>query len=364
MLMETAERAYPDIERLWKSSSALDHARKVSVAIARRLLTERKEAARAETKSQVMMDAHLGYEHLRFFREQFPQIVPRLPANPRVIEFGAGLGWHAALLSAFSGARVLATEYGWRNHTPYVLGNVFTFERLSREEPRILKEVEILRSPDGLPNGLRFSNRVAFARCAAEATPVASNSMDFAFSNNCVEHFGNVDRVFEETWRVLKLGALHFFSTEPLFFSAFGHHFADIFPAPWGHLLWQPEDFARIAMHEAGNEREWEPGVPLATVHFVNALRNELNFVTPAKLRQAIRRSPWKVEGWVDLIDDRHAAFAREMDLGRTLQKVAREAIHLIGIRALLRKRSRAPLLQAPLLLSHRIRRLKHFAGR
>ncbi|MBI5155523.1 hypothetical protein HZA57_09830, partial [Candidatus Poribacteria bacterium] len=147
---------------------------------------------------------------------------------------------------------------------------------------------------------------------------------------------------------------------EPLYYSAMGHHLVDIAPIPWGHLLWQDEEFAALAAREAGAGREWIPGEPLSPRHLLRILRDDLNYAEPAELRRGLLGGPWRISGWVDLAAPGDEALAREMGLREALVGIPSEALFLYGLRIKLRRESRAAGLRLPMRLSYRTRRWLH----
>jgi len=171
--------------------------------------------------------------------------------------------------------------------------------------------------------------------------PVRSASMDFAYSVNCIEHVPDLDGTFSEAARVLKIGGQLFTSTEPLYFSARGHHFTDFFPIPWGHLLWSAEDLVSLILREGDEGRDWEPNVPLNRQHLMDMF-SILNFAKPEDIRRALVCGPWRVRAWSDIIYPQDVALAKEIGLREALHGIPTEALLMFGLRFRLERRPRA----------------------
>jgi SAM-dependent methyltransferase len=344
-----------DITRLWRSPRALSRAREAALLIARSRLAERRRAAAVQT--QVMADAHGGQNLLRLFRHAAPPILEAMPPGFRALEIGAGMAVFSSLLVAHGAGRVLATEILWAGETPFDEANAHTLCRLAEDEPRLRGVLGFDRQADGQVTRVRFDPRIGFARADAHALPVAPGSLDLVCSVNCLEHIPDVGRSFQEAARALRVGGMLFASTEPLWFSGAGHHVDEIFPLPWGHLLWEAEEFAEIVVREAGGDREWQPGEPLRPAHIVQILREEVNHASPAEIRRGLLAGPWQVHGWFDVADPADEALAREVGLREALRGVSAEALFLQGLQIWLVRTAKPQGLRWTLRLSHRTRR-------
>lgn len=345
-------RQYPNPKQFWRNTRALEKAREYCLEWARRELRRRRENSPADNP-QVFQAAHSGQAHREFFHAEFPQIIRSLPSGFRALEAGAGLGWIAALLAAHSQGSVLATEIMYGGDTPYKRSNVYTFARLMEADPKL---ADVIRIDREMPERIRFSPRISFARAAAEALPAQSSSLDFVYSQNCVEHIPGLKEYFAEAARTLKIGGLFYTATEPLYYSLIGHHLEDICPLPWGHLLWEAEELAEIAVREAG-EREWSEGVPLNAGHLRELLLHGLNYASPREIRGKLLAGPWSIDGWLDIVDDNHYRLAREMGLNRALSGVSEEELFLFGLRFRLRRIDKRKGPRLPMRLSFPTRR-------
>lgn len=350
-------KAWEAPETRWKSRTALHHAREVVLEFARGEQARRRQAAAASAPTASFQEMHTGRLHLEFFRSQFPQIQQTLSENFDALEWGSGMGWHAALLAAHGAGRVVATDVGWTNEvTPYWPNNVQVMHHLAVAEPGLKRAVHFENDEHGNPARMRI-DRVVFAHASAEAIPVADASLDFLTSYNVMEHLASPDAAFAEASRALRVGGQLFFATEPLYFSAFGHHCREFFPLPWGHLLWPLKEFVEIVLRETEQGRELEPGIPLNAEHLQTFARDILNFATPADLRCAMRRGPWSVLAWVDVVPPELEALAKEARLADALL-VPLEALLLEGLIVRLRRDLRPPAgLRSPLRLSFLTRR-------
>lgn len=344
-----------DPTRLWRSPKALERARNVALRVARQALARRREAGGVQPLA--MESHHEGSLHLEAFERHLRPLISTLPPKFRALEVGAGMGWHAALIAAHSEGRVLATEITWPSDSPHKVENAHTFHRMMKRAPALANVIELGREPSGELVGVHFGPRIGLACASGHALPVADEALDFVYSINCLEHIPAVGRALDEAARVLREGGIHFATTQPLFFSAQGGHLEDLFPIPWGHLLWESEELAALVVREAGPDREWLPGEPLQSKHVRSILDDYLNFATPAEIRGALKRGPWMVRAWMDFTDASDETLAHEMSLRDALKGVSPEALFLTGLHMVLEKRSRPHGLRAPLRLTHRTRR-------
>lgn len=373
---------YPDLSRYWKNRRALDHAREEALRHARATVAARCATVEVPGKAQpssvaepspasisavspspehtqaveAMHAHHLGFEHLEFFREQILPLIPTLPPGFRALEVGAGMGWVGALLAAHGAGLVLATEVVWGRETPFDLANVHAFHRLAVRDPVLATALTFERNPEGHLISVRLPSTLHFVRAAGERLPVADSSVDFLYAHNCLEHLPDLEGAFDEAARTLRPEGFCFADGMPLFFSIDGHHLADLFPIPWGHLLWEPEALADVVVREVGEGRQWTPGVPLTAAPLVTVLRNELNHAAPAEIRRALRRGPWALEGWVDLFQPEDERLARRIGLHEALHGIPAEALLLRGVRFKLRRTPRPRGLRIPFYLNHRAR--------
>ncbi|MCB2157034.1 class I SAM-dependent methyltransferase [bacterium] len=348
--------ALPDPSGLWRNSRALEHARQAALTFARNELRHRREAS-AESTAQVMAAAHTGHWQAQLFHDELAPIIDTLPAGFCATEIGAGMGWVAALVAARRAESVLGIEPSWRGSTPHNIGNIYTLYRLAEREPLLKDSLRFDRDDEGNLTAITFPPNLTFAEAWAEALPVATGSQDFLYTVNCLEHIRGTAEHFAECARALRLGGMYYAVTEPLYFSAMGHHLDDIFPVPWGHLLWRPAELAEIVVREAGEGREWAPGEPLQAHHVQRILEEDLNFMPPSRLRGVLRHGPWKVRGWVDIVHELHRNLARELRLGEALRGVGPDELLLAGLRMRLERADRGEPWRPLWWLSHSARR-------
>ncbi|CAN5189185.1 hypothetical protein BH09SUM1_BH09SUM1_06860 [soil metagenome] len=338
-------------ERFWKSPKSLRRAREESLRIAR---AARDKAPPADV--QIYSSSHSGDPHLDLFHRELKQIVEALPPGFRALEWGAGMAWHAALLAAHGAGIVTATEAGWTHETPHALGNVYTLYRMAQKEPRLMNALRFGFDETKTLRTVHFPDNLSFLHCGAEAMPVRDASLDFLYSVNCVEHIPRLDLAFAEAARTLRLGGQLYATTEPLYYSAQGHHLGDIFAIPWGHLLWTADELADLVVKEAGDGREWAPGIPLRREHLLENVFPTLNGTAPADIRRALAGGPWQITSWLDMASAEDEQAMRQIGLRDALSGIPPEALLLRGLQFRLRRTDGPTGLRWPMRLSHRLR--------
>ncbi|MEO8376511.1 MAG: methyltransferase domain-containing protein, partial [Candidatus Sumerlaeota bacterium] len=217
-----------DAKKFWRSTRAVESARHLSLTYARQEL-----GRRAAQSAQVFTDSHDSFTHLNFFREQFPQVIADLPRGFTAIEIGAGMGWHSALVASHggNGCTVLATEFAWaKDKRPHDEPNLHAYHRLGQRDEKLKSFLEFSRDAAGNLNGVAYRGALGFARAGGEALPAADGCADLVYTVNCIEHIPDLPATFAEAARVLRIGGVFLGTTEPLYFSPFGHHLADVFP--------------------------------------------------------------------------------------------------------------------------------------
>lgn len=305
-----------------------------------------------------MMEHHLGFNHLATFAAHMPDVLKGLGPGFRAVELGAGMGWHAASLAARGARLVVATDVCWQGKNPRHIENIHSFHRLGARDPELLRVAHLSRDAAGHLDGVEFAPSLAFVHADGSRLPLPDASVDLVYSFNVLEHLPDPAATFAEAARVLREGGLHFGLTEMLYFSRFGHHLGEFFPVPWGHLLWTAGELADLAVRECPG-REWGPGVPLSRETLRDVLENQLNFMSPRALRDALRAGPWSVRAWSDLVDRPGIAVAREIGLGDALVGIPFEALHLYGTAFRLAKDPNPRGLRGPLRFSWRLREWK-----
>lgn len=329
----------PPASHRWKSPRALSTARERALAFARSEVARQRAAASAGASGQVMADAHSGLAHLGHFEGLLAGAMARLPEGFRALEVGAGMGWIAAMVAARGAGSVLATEVLWAGDRPTHLGAIHSLYRIAERDEALRRAVHFDRGPEGHLTGVCFPTALHFARASADALPVAEGSLDLHWSINCLEHLPDVANSFAEAARALRPGGLCLAATDPLYYSPMGHHLADVFPLPWGHLLWEPEELAEVVVREAGAGREWAPGVPLSAEPLAHIVREELNALTPEALRAAVRGGPWRVEGWLEHEHTGALRLAAQIGLWDAVRGLTADAVALRGVKLFLVRR-------------------------
>ncbi len=345
---------YPDISRFWKSSRALDKARAEGLRIARAILEKRQ--SQDLFHPQISKELHLGHEHLNHFKQHLLPIIKKKHDGCRVVEVGAGMGLHAVLMAAYGVQDIIATELSWTERTPYCNANIHTLYRLAIEDKPLESVVDFERNEKAELYHVSFPPSVKFVCADGCRLPLKDSSVDFLYSIDCIEHIKEFPAMFSEAERVLHEGGLFYAATQPLFYSVFGHHLADILPVPWGHLLWEPDELIDIVLRETP-EREVEPGVPLEKHHLESILHENLSYAAPRDIRHVLLREAWRVKEWYDIVHPGDARLAKEMGLMDALKSIKREALFLVGLHFLLERASVHQGIRLPLRVSYRTRR-------
>lgn len=341
-----------DPTKLWSSRSALRRARTISLEIAENLMAVR-DAQPAD--GTVFEGAHSGAEHLRFFRDEFPQVLALLPRELTAFEAGGGLGWLAALLAAMRPeATILCSEHSFHGDHPDSEGNAHVFFRMIKEEPGLRDVVELVFDIAQDLKTCRFTDRLQFLLADAQRLPLESSSVDLVYSYNCLEHIPEPALYFREAARALRPGGVFFNATEPLYYSPFGHHLFDIYPLPWGHLLWPPEELAAMAAHRV--EREWRPGERFRAAHLLEEVFPSLNGATPRTFRLGLVDGPWGIAGWREITPPQAEEWLQRMRLWEALNSVEGEALTMTALRFKLQK-SESPEFSPALRLPVTVRR-------
>lgn len=338
---------YPCPSQFWRNRQALLRAREAALAAARKAL-----ASRPPAPAQVFAACHTAQWHRQDVRHHLLPLAEACGPAPEVLEVGGGMGWHATLLSALSGARVTLTDLWEPGGDPRNPGNVHTLNRIAAAEPELAGWLQFTRDAQGHLQSVGFGPEFSLTRASAHHLPFADASFDLIYAINCLEHIPDLEAAAAEFWRVLRPGGRAFFSSEPLYYSAFGHHLADILPLPYAHLLWEADELADLIIREAGEGRRWNDTESLAARHLLGILREGLNYAAPHHIRQAFRRAgPWRVEGWVDQFEGEDVIDAAE--LRRALTGIPAEALCLRGVIMSLQRPAAARRWQRPALPLH-----------
>lgn len=356
----------PSPERFWKSARHLHAARRKALRFAEANWLARQNAKKAAAKvAAAQTDApeqafslhHSGEAHRAFFHQQLKPLIARLPRQFQALEIGAGMGMLSALLAAHSAGRVLATEMYWSNDSPTAFQHAGTYAHLLTVEETLRRVLKVESNAEHLPLKTAFNpKRMNLAIASAHDLPARSNRFDLVFSLNCLEHIPSVSAYTKEAHRVLKPGGRFFNSTMPLYASAYGHHCQEFYPLPWGHLLWEPEEFAQLILKGSRGRVEWIPGVPLTQEHILTQILPTLNAYTPKDFRRSLRSCPWKVEGFVEHQTPSDAQLAQELGLTNALRGLTPEDLLIHGYTFLLRKTT-GPTWNPALNLSSTIRK-------
>ena len=74
-----------------------------------------------------------------------------------------------------------------------------------------------------------------------------NNSVDFLYSYDAFEHIPEIEKGFDECFRVLKPGSLMYIKVGPTFLSPWGYHYYHILRAPYIHVLFSEEVLLKYA---------------------------------------------------------------------------------------------------------------------
>ena len=346
----------PDGRPLSPGAARRDTARRRVLEFARARLADRRQ--RGQAGGLVAADYHSGLPQLAFFREQIAPILER--GDRRIaaaLEIGSGLGWQCALMAAWGTPRVLGIDPDLaRTAQPHGAANAHTLFRLAQREPRLREAAQFIRGDDGTLTSVRFPDRLLLAAADGARLPVPAGSFDLVVCRDVLEHAADPAGLLDEAARALRLGGVLIASAQPLYCSIYGHHFEDIMPLPWGHILWTAEELCQVIMAEAGKDRRIADGVPLTRGFLFDLLTRQLNRATPAQLRRALRRGPWRITGWVDIVDPRDEALLKELGV-REATDLPLDCLLLRGLIMRLERVPRPHGLRLPMRMSFLARR-------
>ncbi len=88
---------------------------------------------------------------------------------------------------------------------------------------------------------------IRFIQSAAESIPLDSQSVDFVFSYNALEHFEDPQKVLTEVHRLLKPGGCFYTEFDPLYYSPRGLHAYRKINIPYLQILFKMTDLKKYA---------------------------------------------------------------------------------------------------------------------
>jgi len=278
----------------------------------------RAERARADTADgiQLAKDYHSGIGHVEHFRNG---VLPRLRrcgnlAGGRVLEVGAGAGFIAALLATTEVGQVVATDSEWAEASPRSPAFV--------EPLRSIAERWNLDGVVSLSSGRPEFNpkRLLFVRADGARLSFADESFDLVLSHGCVEHFPNLEGVFAEMLRVLRPGGLLYAESEKFWGARDGSHFHEVFPAPWAHLLAEPETLWELYAANFGANDMLGEGRPLDRQFFVGMLTRGLNRRGVRPIKRILLQSGCDLVFWQQTSRPEDRALLRRLELRAALR--------------------------------------------
>ncbi|HEX6633791.1 MAG TPA: class I SAM-dependent methyltransferase [Usitatibacter sp.] len=220
------------------------------------------------------------WSHYRDAAGIIRQLVPAPYFSPgkTIVDFGCGDGATALGIAHSSEANVIGVDL-YRS-----------FEHLPALAAQNL-------GADPLPGNLAFEQNTLGA-----PLPLATQSIDLAYSWSVFEHLADVRGTLSEFARVVRPGGAIFIQIEPLFFGPFGSHMQRLIDEPWAHLAHDESEF--IAMLQASEDHvpESERDVLYRTHAFEDLKRHlideyrSLNRITADELVRDIADAGFTIE--------------------------------------------------------------------
>jgi SAM-dependent methyltransferase len=234
-------------------------------------------------------ERHVFFEQVKIFEPAGGDLYRILSGYPfrsgaQILDVGAGLGWTTVLLSGFSGARAWCVDLHEYARPGGVNFKTELRERFERHRSA-LKNVPAMTSlvdPAALDQAIE---RCTFLTMDAEAMLLPDNAFAFAFSLNAFEHIPHPDRALAEIYRVLRPGGHALLQFSPLYCSDAGSHLPMTvgLNRPWAHLVMTRDEIKQTIRERGGSTNE------------VDSILDSLNGWTPARFREAVARSGFRV---------------------------------------------------------------------
>jgi len=93
-----------------------------------------------------------------------------------------------------------------------------------------------------------FGPRLKLLKTPGESIPLEDETFDAVYTVATLEHVINPEKVVQEMLRLLKPGGILYCSTAPIWYSAYGYHPKEIYPAlwePWFHLVYNKAEYLK-----------------------------------------------------------------------------------------------------------------------
>lgn len=120
-----------------------------------------------------------------------------------------------------------------------------------------------------------------------DKTTFKDEMFDIIYSSSVLEHIKDIEKAFQEMYRILKKGGVIIHNYNP-FFSPNGGHALGIIDCPWGHLRMELQDYAKYLTNYRPFESEW--AIPW--------IHNALNRYSIAQMQKSIIKQGYNILIW------------------------------------------------------------------
>ncbi len=283
-------------------------------ALARTVAFARQQRAGGGTV-HLAQNYHTGSGHADHFLHN---VLPRLRGcgrleGCRLLDVGAGVGFLAAMLAATEVRQVIATDADWMAASPRSAFFVEPLQNISKQ----MNLSPVVSLQTGRPQ--YNPKRLVFVQADGARLPFRDASFDIVFSHGCLEHVADLEGLFAEMFRVLRPGGLLYAESEKFWAARDGSHLYDVFPAPWAHLLADPETLWQLyAADYGGKDILWE-GKTVDRQFFVRMLTTGVNRRGVRPIKRILARSGFDLIFWQQQIRFEDRELLEQLQLRRAL---------------------------------------------
>jgi len=169
-------------------------------------------------------------DDFQFHRDEFDRSIKEIKLHYDItgktaLDLCSGAGIHSGFLSLHCshvfGVDLLDYELAWNGMFKYQLRDLFKKHNVA---------IDI--------------TKMQFIKMDAQNLLFKDNLFDFVWCVNAFEHIPDPEKALDEIYRVLKPEGIAWIQFDPVYYCDTGSHMFDFLPEPWGHLMYQPEEYA------------------------------------------------------------------------------------------------------------------------